>query len=999
MGEISIDSCLLKFKVTCVKCVGNFLYAGVGGNLLIFEAENQSYKLREQIKNVLPNNIYGILPDKESKNIAIYGNKKLTVIPCFPCKWTRTEIWEAKQWILCIQWLDGESLAVVTGLNEVDLLNWTTKSVIKTAVCEEKCIIYSAHLIGYDWDNLIFLLIFILRYYLFTIFYEIPISIPYEFFRFLIKFSLQGVIFSVTYNHVTRTICSTSDDRTVRIWNVLHPEQCDRLNLEQWIHSSIEGHVSIFGHTARVWRGAMLDNGKVVSIGEDSLLCIWDEDGKNLLKQETHQGGRLCCLDIDKQRGIAITGGADGGINQWCLNSGLNDVIKTDLPDQEPARLLVLASGSIVVVYRTGRLVECHKSCPVFQDTRFVNYCLSETSICGRYVALGSIQGDILILEDRIGTDGTLSLVAERKIFKGKVFSIQWLDSNRILCCGSEGDMAVCELDQIGEELSLKPREHFILPHCRERWVTCAVLHYPFLICGTRNGSIHVYQMGPDNLQDPVQSIHKIHGRLGVTSLITNGNSLWSTGRDGSMRRFLMDERSNKIDQISVDRLPFAWVAKIIQTEIAGTLVVGFHEKDVVVWSQRSRVIIWSLNCCGGHREWKCFVNNNLLHFYFIKDKTIHLIKKPLEQIAAPPLLEGFHTREINTLKMLQLSDSISLLVSGGEDNTLRISFLKSGRSLDSKVVLTGHLSSVRTLAVMPTQEKSRILLFSAGGRAQIKAWELQYDISNEDEPVVLKSVELASHMINDEIELRKNQKNTLPRLDPETRYMDISVRENIGKEGHYSVYTACSDGYLRVFDFSLQQTQFTLSTSISLQRCLLKTGILDFENKLLILMTTTNGLVCVWDSVNNEQIINHRVFESGVNSCDKFKMAEGEYLIASGGDNCKVAVDLIDLKHLKVVGLWKSSHLHFSQVSGVKLEDDLLFTVGVDQRLNILKWSMTNNDFQIVHLHQYCSYVPDVHGLSIIRRKDVYTVCIFGVGIEVLEVSPNSLTERQILS
>ncbi|RZF34032.1 hypothetical protein LSTR_LSTR016627, partial [Laodelphax striatellus] len=305
MEEISINSCFLKFKVTCVKCIGNFIYAGIGGNLTIFEAVNQSYKLSGEIKDVLPNNVYGILPDNENKNIAIYGNKKLTVIPCFPCKLTKSHIWEASQWIQCVQWLSNESLAVVTGLNEVDLLNWTTKHVEKTAICEEKCIIYSAHLIGCEWDNLIVLAG--------TVYREILVWAPRKAKQSATSVihrlkGHNGVIFSVTYDHTSRRICSTSDDRSVRIWKVVNSEVCDRLSLDQWVNATIEAQITIFGHTARVWRGHLLDDGRIVSIGEDSLICIWDKSGRNLLRQETHQGGRLCCLEIDKRCGIAITG-------------------------------------------------------------------------------------------------------------------------------------------------------------------------------------------------------------------------------------------------------------------------------------------------------------------------------------------------------------------------------------------------------------------------------------------------------------------------------------------------------------------------------------------------------------------------------------------------------------------------------------------------------------------------------------------------------------------
>lgn len=74
------------------------------------------------------------------------------------------------------------------------------------------------------------------------------------------------MIFSVIYDSHLRFICSTSDDRTVRLWKVTESENFESNNIN-WQAAKIVLVKTMFAHTARVWR-AIIRNSNVITIGE-----------------------------------------------------------------------------------------------------------------------------------------------------------------------------------------------------------------------------------------------------------------------------------------------------------------------------------------------------------------------------------------------------------------------------------------------------------------------------------------------------------------------------------------------------------------------------------------------------------------------------------------------------------------------------------------------------------------------------------------------------------
>lgn len=88
-----------------------------------------------------------------------------------------------------------------------------------------------------------------------------------------------------------------------------------------------------------------------------------------------------------------------------------------------------------------------------------------------------------------------------------------------------------------------------LLPWSKHRWLsTVTEGPSPYLICGDKKGSIHLYKLPVDGgsregcLTEPICSLRGIHGSNGVTHLCYHDGLLYSTGRDGFCRQYKMNQ-------------------------------------------------------------------------------------------------------------------------------------------------------------------------------------------------------------------------------------------------------------------------------------------------------------------------------------------------------------------------------------------------------------------------------------------------------------------------
>lgn len=1004
-GTISFKNVFISTDVICVKFFGSFILAGVGGVLKIFDLHSKACV--KEVEIFKGHKIYGIQPGGKNR-ILIFGSKQVCV---FTFSHSQTEVHlscvatiSLEDWVLNAHWLsDGTQILLVTAHNVAWLWSWSEsgKSLLLRADCTEKCILYSATACGKDWENCVV--------FAGTVFREVVIWLPGAggicdqpvLHRLM---GHNGVIFSLTWDWQTSSLCSTSDDRSVRLWEFSFPDKYD------WQSSTVTCSNVFYGHSARVWRSIMFEK-FIVSVGEDNQICVWNRNGHLLQSIDRSTSGCQWSVDCSTEHQLMVTGAGDGSIQ--LLPPPLPRAVPTVITHAFPEDLLrlidspcirklaFLSSGIIVAATEDGTILKCNsKSAPweiVSKDVRFSNYCVLSVAPNRTKFSIASLRGEVILYE-YTSTDGK-KWTLEQQLEDGKIWSLLWLSEQEILVCGDEGRLSVWQIssDQ-GKNMECIGR--FIIPRSRERWPTCGRIltrdGQKFLLCGDRCGSLFLFKLSGslktevENLA-PDDSLPKLHGKLGVTSVIEHNGKIFSTGRDGSVRMLAVNPEMAQLLLLSTDKMVMDWVCTILTlpSDAKHVLIIGFKEMNMVVWSTKERRTILQVDCGGGHRSWDCVVSSKEdLEFSFVREKQIYFSSWALETLMKPTLQCGISPREINCVSTLPNVPSSLLL--GGEDGTLYVcQFSGDLSTLESTTTLTNHISSVRCVCVQDN------FFFSAGGRAQLKAWRVDH---GPPEEIICR--ELASHMLKGERHPRSP-----PSIDPEMRYMSLSSIPNSTSNSVVHLVSGCSDGAMRWLTFDPSNNTFqVVSESWFHTKCVLKLLAVPLDQgKVALFSSATDGTISLWDIIPEmftsndarEPIWSSRCHQSGVNSLHVEVLSASigpAILLASGGDDNSVVLTALKLsgKETSMIAQWSSSVAHAAQVTGVWLTEKWLLSTSIDQRLTVWEWELRleeSNHLSCDFVSQTICSVPDIQDMQIWKDKDWLCVCVVGKGVQIIKI------------
>ncbi|XP_015592338.1 WD repeat-containing protein 6 [Cephus cinctus] len=1026
--------------VLAVLCLEDYILAGIGCTLHIYS--RFSGELKETINATYPDKIHGITKGLCNR-IAVYGAKTLCTYDFIIHNDTIqiAQLFETHRfmdWIISVNWLQktNDVISVLFAHNNLYVFNVFEKH-YKDVKCVERCILYGGSISGTCIEDLV---IFSGTLFSETLIWTIRSCNEDSKTRASVLQRLKGhngVISSVTYDAFTKTICCTSDDRTITLWKVKTTSKEHFIN---WKSVEITLTTTMYGHNDKVWRAVVREN-IVVSIGQDSLICVWSTDGKLLNKIEAHPGACIWSIDITEDNNTIITGGGDGAIYQWPLehnNVEVDIVLKYD-KTRIPKHVGFLNSGTILI-FIEGRMLLYRNKADDY-PRQFINvpkyssYCVMQLSPSREYVALASKDGFLNLHKEIIeGDDVQLKQIVEKKVMDSKIFSMRWLSNNTLLLCGVKGNLKIIE---ISSNEIVSQTEH-ILPPSRDCQITAAVMYKSLMICGDRAGSIYIFKTVESTLnctktackstyaREPVQTFPKIHGSLGVQSCAIIGTNLISAGRDGTLRFYelLKSDGDMSLRVLCEKRMPMDWVSNTLKTD-TDTFVLGFKEVEFIIYSMVLRRILLRISCGGGHRSWDCKLANGCIKFIYIRDKQVYLVNRSLHSEFLPILQNGFHAKEIYSVQRLLSNSDHNIFISGGEDCTLRI-FSMTESTSDNAIcdfntldVLDGHISSVKSIAILNTKNTnmfSRNLIFSGGGRAQLRISEITVRLNRE----VLGSediscVQLMSHMLwGTDQQRRKSVQSQQYYVDPETRYMDISAYQDPVDKEQVFLFVACSDGYLRIFIYNIITDAILLGTSIRYNRCLLKVHSFTHREKIIVLTMATDGIINFWylsplltqvvdntyknyldNSQNITPFASFKLHQSGINSFDFKISTENVYLLTTGGDDNALNLIVVEVFNLpngelsaKIISKWNSSSIHSTQITGLKFHGtNKLYSSGTDQKIISLVYSFDKQNLLVREQSTILTMIPDVQGLTLCNtnRNGDTLLCVYGKGFEMI--------------
>ncbi|NWI12188.1 WDR6 protein, partial [Crypturellus soui] len=620
-----------------------------------------------------------------------------------------------------------------------------------------------------------------------------------------------------------------------------------------------------------------------------------------------------------------------------------------------------------------------------------------------------------------------------------------------------------------GRVPSLRLVGRFVLPPCKQRWLTCAaLLPRHGLLCGDRRGSLLLFPCRPNAdtespspatasldgagcsselepsfleqketlpLEEPLSVLFGLHGKTGVTSVTCHGGYIYSTGRDGCYWQLRV--RAGQLEVLRKRRpcKGLQWLEELRFPPGGDLLVLGFHGDSFVVWSSRDGENLHHVPCGGGHRSWSYSSDPSAEAFAYIKQGDVMLYRsapQPCEQHALLPSLHGRHIDCVRRLGAVQAPGcpAVNVFITGSEDTTARV-FALSERSRGAVpiTILDDHISSVRALALagpaQPCGDGFSTLLFSAGGRAQIECYRLLLagDPASES-TVACEVVHVASHRMDEYWDRMKNR-HKLVKMNPETRYMALSVvpvpdAEQLPPPCRL-LAAACSDGSVRVFGLlEAARKLVLLAESFHHERCVLKVEVFlhgeDGDRSCFLCSAATDGIIAFWDVTaplaeataalcSTEGALQPRALGTplltvtahscGVNSLHVRPAPHGRVLVTSGSDDGSIHVCLLEAVraggeaalHLLERHAWPCAHA--AHVTGIRaLRPDLVLSASVDQRLTL--WRLGPRGLEPLSTTFF--HVPDLAEMDCWEAEaggELHYCCVLcGQGLEMVRCS-----------
>ncbi|XP_017050941.1 uncharacterized protein LOC108094715 [Drosophila ficusphila] len=899
---------------------------------------------------------------------------------------------ETKDWINAAMFLNDDNLTdkkrfvLHTAHSAILYVEFDTKSsadchVLELAKCTDSSILYYTRLHGNCYNKLAIisgnafgeLLVWQTQSALKT---ESESSI--KIYPLLLRLQAHnGVIHSIDFNLESQLLVTTSDDRSVKFWNIQKSED--------WSTVKLKPMFSCFGHGSRVMCVIIFkidDKMLVASGGEDSYVCVWSCSGDLLLKRRQHFGAPIWRLGFSEETSTLYSTSSTGNL----IGQNLQEVVNRSR--NIPTMLNSLGSTNEFV-----------RNIKFLNDNIIVGLSSSNQLYYTRITPNSSSSNNWLIVNDFPTYkrtvlevfDGVIATCGHRRItihrfnaetnkfemlfdgirMKGTIRSFHFLSKDEYLVS-----------DNLGYCLLLKSHElsidsHIALFNDREPWITAALLiSEKYLLLSNRKGHVMLYHRSNGNDFLLKDTIKYLHGKMGcnffkLLSVNKESACVMSGGHEAFLKYLHVSLSDCTLSVSQRESIPLSW----LEASPSEDLILGFNDNHIVAWSRQYDVLL-QLACGGGNRCWDYRLSSNSLSIAYVKQKRVFFYRNSLYNAVGNQIEHikhnTWHTRNCNTIRLLtHKNQSHPFIISAGDDNIIKVTKVIDD-SLFQCAELHSHISTVRYLQThmyKSEEESSTWFIFSVGGRSQLCISQLNINISNR-----CHTTELCTHTL---------QYPTLSTTSTiEARLMAIDIAQHSEKK-NFSIYVAGADGKISLYNWDSENpSSLDLRTFVDIKRCPL--NVQWISSKEMLLITTTNGEVYGFDQSLQSVSVQLQLHVTGINTIDIY-VDKNLLHILSGGDDENIKYTVLNLDNNSVEHKSEFSGLHNAQVNALAIHCPKLttektemfaYTCSIDRQI----YRINLKTQQYSRVGYTC--ISDVKGMLIDENQRMY---FYGCGLQII--------------
>ncbi|XP_016996202.2 tRNA (34-2'-O)-methyltransferase regulator WDR6 [Drosophila takahashii] len=778
----------------------------------------------------------------------------------------------------------------------------------------------------------------------------------------------NGVIHSIDFSLDHKLLVTTSDDRSVKFWNLQKPGD--------WTTAKVQPIFSCFGHSSRVMCVEIFEmDGQllVASGGEDSYICLWSSSGELLLKRRQHFGAPIWKLGFSRDDSTLYSTSSTGNL----VAQNLKEILQT--PRNSPTLLsnftdanefvrnlkfvtdeLIIGLSSSNRLYYTRITGDSLQANHWLVASDFPSYKRTVLEVCDGIVATCGHRRITLHRYNPKTND--FELIFDGIRMKGTIRSFQFLSRDLYLVSDNLGYCLLLRSHQLSID------SHIALFNNREPWITAALLiSEKCLLLGNREGHVMLYQRSDTSSDFQLKDTIKfLHGKMGsnffkLISINDKCARILSGGHEAFLKYLQVDLVDFTLCVAQRESVPLAWV----EASPSEDLILGFNDNHIVAWSRQHDVLL-QLACGGGNRCWDFQLSDNLLSIAFVKQKRVLFHRNNLYNKVTSRIKDiqpnSWHTRNCNTLRLLRHQEQ-TFIVSAGDDNIIKVTQVLKN-SLLQCAELHSHISTVRSLQIHRLQS-STWLIFSVGGRSQLCISQLSIDMSN-----ICHITELSTHTLQN-VMVEKTKTSTI-----EARLMAIDVAQHSEAET-FSIYVASADGNISHYIWNLAEpSQLHLKSFADLKRCPL--SIQWIGNKSILLVSTSNGEVYGFDEALQTICIQLQLHVTGINTIDIY-VNDNLLHILSGGDDENIKYTVLNLDSKSIEFKTEFLGLHNAQVNALAINC-------LGSELHAYSCSIDRQIYRIdlrSHVYSRIGYtcIADVKGMLIDEQQRLY---FYGCGLQI---------------